>query len=185
MGKHIAWGIGSSNFAKIAAEQPIFLVHFFTAVAKFCAICLLKSAIKSNFNDFSSILYWNRKMRFYQFLDIKGGMYLCFGTIHCLRHIFLKFCEICRWATNFFGSLFQSSCSVLCNLFVNFSYKIQFLWFFFYFVLKSQNEILPISRHQRWNVFLFWDNTLLEAHFSQILRKWPLSNQFFWFTFSK
>ena len=92
------------------------------------------------------------KMKFYRFLESKGQMYLDFWKTHCFNHIFLKFCKNCRRATNFFGSLFQSRCSLLWAFFAYF-----FERFFFSSQTKNFFFFSSESKFRFVTTFLFFN----------------------------
>ena len=144
--------IGSTTFLqnvkKIDAKEPIFFFTFylklFLEISNFSEIC---SKI-FKFQDIFWILKKFRKMTFYQFVESKGEMVFGFGKTHYFNHIFPKFCKNCRRATNFFGSLFESSCSVLCVFFAYFFEKNKDLSSFWaktknlLFFIKEKNFVL-------------------------------------------
>ena len=106
----------------------------FSILSKFCWKII-------KFQDFLCIFLKFCKMTFYQFLESKGQMVFHFGKTHCFNHIFPKFCNNCRRATNFFGSQFESSCSLF--------------WAFLLIFLKEQRLVF------------FWANQNIFSFFPQ------------------
>ena len=75
------------------------------------------------------------------FRIIRWNGFLFFDKTHCSNDIFPKFCKNWHQETNFFGSLFESSCSVLCILFLAF------------FFLKKQRIFFSLSQDKKFALF--------------------------------